>query len=139
MTRTVRSILSKKNASAALKRMFKEKDKEEQTGKKPRKPHRFRSGTVAIRTIKKLQKSTLPILAMAPFQRLIRQIAEEHKAGVRFNKLALDAIRCATEVHMYNVFVRAQELSIHAKRKKVMDRDTYLALKYEGVPEYSGN
>lgn len=37
---------------------------------------RFRPGTVAIREIKRYQKTTEPLLARAPFQRLIKEIAQ---------------------------------------------------------------
>jgi len=40
-----------------------------------KKPHRFRPGTVALREIRKYQKSTDLLLRKLPFQRLVREIA----------------------------------------------------------------
>lgn len=40
-----------------------------------KKPHRFRPGTVALREIRKFQKSTELLLRKLPFQRLVREIA----------------------------------------------------------------
>ena len=41
-----------------------------------RKVHRFRPGTVALREIRRYQKSTDLLLRKLPFQRLVRQIAQ---------------------------------------------------------------
>lgn len=44
-----------------------------------KKPHRFRPGTVAIREIRKYQKSTDLLIRKLPFQRLVRELAHEFK------------------------------------------------------------
>ena len=49
-----------------------------------KKPRRFRPGTVALREIKRFQKSTELLLRKLPFQRLVREIAEEYRAFLRF-------------------------------------------------------
>ena len=49
-----------------------------------KKPHRFRPGTVALREIRKFQKSTELLIRKLPFQRLVREIAQEIKADLRF-------------------------------------------------------
>jgi hypothetical protein len=49
-----------------------------------KKPHRYRPGTVALREIRKYQKSTDLLLRKLPFQRLVREIAQEFKADLRF-------------------------------------------------------
>ena len=40
-----------------------------------KKPHRYRPGTVALREIRRYQKSTELLLWKLPFQRLVREIA----------------------------------------------------------------
>ena len=103
----------------------------------PFKPHRYRPGTVALREIRKSQKSTEPLIAMAPLQRQIRTIAAECSSkDVRFNYVALEAIRVATEEHIINILTRAQRFAIHAKRKRVMDRDVDLAVSCAGTVDY---
>ncbi len=47
-----------------------------------KKPHRFRPGTVALREIRRYQKSTELLLRKLPFQRLVREIAQ-----VRFARM----------------------------------------------------
>ena len=49
-----------------------------------KKPHRYRPGTVALREIRKYQTSTDLLLRKLPFQRLVREIAQEFKADLRF-------------------------------------------------------
>eukprot|EP01024_Parvocaulis_polyphysoides_P016900 TRINITY_DN17486_c1_g1_i3.p4 TRINITY_DN17486_c1_g1~~TRINITY_DN17486_c1_g1_i3.p4 ORF type:complete len:109 (+),score=12.41 TRINITY_DN17486_c1_g1_i3:136-462(+) len=44
-----------------------------------KKPHRYRPGTVALREIRKYQKSTELLIRKLPFQRLVREIAQEFK------------------------------------------------------------
>ena len=52
-----------------------------------KKPHRFRPGTVALRVIRKL-----------PFQRLVREIAQDYKTDLRFQTSAVLALQEASEV-----------------------------------------
>ena len=49
-----------------------------------RKDRRFRPGTVALREIKKYQKSTKTLLPRAPFSRLVRAVAGEIDSDLRF-------------------------------------------------------
>ena len=46
-----------------------------------KKPHRFRPGTVALREIRRYQKSTELLIRKLPFQRLVREIAQDFKVG----------------------------------------------------------
>ena len=56
------------------------------------KPHRWRPGTVALREIKKYQKSTDLLLRKLPFQRLVREIAHEFNNELRFQASSLIAL-----------------------------------------------
>merc|ERR1711933_75118 len=49
-----------------------------------KKPHRYRPGTVALREIRKYQKSTELLIRKLPFQRLVREIAQDFKTDLRF-------------------------------------------------------
>ncbi|KAI0311592.1 histone-fold-containing protein, partial [Amylostereum chailletii] len=44
-----------------------------------KKPHRFRPGTVALREIRRYQKSTELLIRKLPFQRLVPEIAQDFK------------------------------------------------------------
>ncbi len=49
-----------------------------------KKPHRYRPGTVALREIRKYQKSTDLLIRKLPFQRLIREVSQDFKVGTRW-------------------------------------------------------
>ena len=49
-----------------------------------KKPHRYRPGTVALREIRRYKKSTDLLIRKLPFQRLVREIAQDMKANLRF-------------------------------------------------------
>jgi histone H3 len=42
-----------------------------------KKPHRYRPGTVALHEIRRFQKTTELLIRKAPFQRLVREIAQK--------------------------------------------------------------
>lgn len=75
-----------------------------------RKPHRFRSGTVALRDIRRYQKSTEMLIPRMPFQRLVREIAQNRKTNLRFQVPALRALRhsCRTCDHYAERFTVGQ-------------------------------
>ncbi|CAC5390016.1 H2A [Mytilus coruscus] len=52
-----------------------------------KKPHRYRPGTVALREIRRYQKSTELLIRKLPFQRLVREIAQDFKTDLRFRAL----------------------------------------------------
>ena len=47
-------------------------------------PHRHRTGTVALHEIRKFQKSTSLFICTLTLQRIVREIAENRKADFRF-------------------------------------------------------
>ena len=54
-----------------------------------KKPHRYRPGTVALREIRRFQKSTELLIRKLPFQRLVREIAQDFKTDLRFQSQAV--------------------------------------------------
>ncbi|KAI4963347.1 hypothetical protein ZWY2020_015000 [Hordeum vulgare] len=98
-----------------------------------RKPHRFRPGTVALREIRKYQKSVNFLIPFAPFVRLVREITEYYCPRVkRWTPQALLAVQEATEYHLVDIFERAHLCAIHAKRVTVMQKDIQLARRIGG-------
>lgn len=93
-----------------------------------RKPHRFKPGTVALREIKKYQKSCEPLIQALPFQRVVREIAQDFKSeGFRFTKSSISALQEATEAYLVELFGDANLTTFHAKRVTVMPKDIQLA------------
>lgn len=60
---------------------------------KVKKPHRYRPGTCALREIRKYQKSVDLLIRKLPFQRLVREIAQDFKADLRFQNSAILALQ----------------------------------------------
>jgi len=100
--------------------------------KKPRKPHRYRPGTVALREIRRYQKSTECLLRRLPFQRLVREIAQEVKSDLRFQSFALAAMQEACEAHLVSLFEDTNLCAIHAKRVTIFPKDMQLARRIRG-------
>ena len=65
-----------------------------------KKPHRFRPGTVALREIRKYQRSTDLLIRKMPFQRVVREIAQDHKTDLRFQSSAIAALQEAAEAYL---------------------------------------
>lgn len=69
-----------------------------------KKPHRYRPGTVALREIRKYQKSTELLIRKLPFQRLVREIAQDYKTDLRFQSSAVLALQEAAEAYLVGLF-----------------------------------
>ena len=91
-----------------------------------KKPHRYRPGTVALREIRKYQKSTEFLIRKAPFQRLVREITQAHKGDLRFQSSALGASQEASEAYLVGLFEDTNLCAIHAKRVTIMPKDIQL-------------
>ena len=97
-----------------------------------KKPHRYRPGTVAIREIRKYQKSTELLIRKLPFQRLVREVAQEFKYDFRFQSHALMALQEASEAYLTGVFEDSVYCMIHAKRQTLFVKDVQLARRIRG-------
>ena len=58
-----------------------------------RKAHRHRPGTVALREIRRYQKSTDLLIRKAPFQKLVREIVQDFGLELRFQSTAVLALQ----------------------------------------------
>ncbi|EGR29933.1 hypothetical protein IMG5_145880 [Ichthyophthirius multifiliis] len=97
-----------------------------------KKPHKFRPGTVALREIRKYQKTTDLLIRKLPFQRLVRDIALELKNDVRFQSQAILALQEASEAYLVGLFEDTNLCAIHAKRVTIMTKDLHLARRIRG-------
>lgn len=98
-----------------------------------KRPHRFKAGTVALREIRKYQKTTDLLIRKLPFQRLVREVASEHKADVRFQSSSILAIQESLENYLTGLFEDSNRCAIHAKRVTLMARDLHLVNKIKSV------
>ena len=95
-----------------------------------KKPHRYRPGTVALREIRRYQKSTDLLIRKLPFQRLVREIAQEFKIkgekAERFQGSAVLALQEVAEAYLVTLFEDTNLCAIHAKRVTIMPKDIQL-------------
>jgi len=117
-----------------------------------KKPHRYRPGTVALREIRRYQKSTELLIRKLPFQRLVREIAQDFKTDLRFQSAAIGALQVkvlislkkilcyltatlfqeASEAYLVGLFEDTNLCAIHAKRVTIMPKDIQLARRIRG-------
>ena len=104
-----------------------------------RKHYRFRPGTVALKEIRQYQKSTELLIRKLPFQRLVREIANDPlvvprtMAGkLRFQSNAISALQESCEAYLVGLFEDTNLCAIHAKRVTIMPKDIQLARRIRG-------
>ena len=95
-----------------------------------RKPRRFRPGTVALREIRKYQKSTDLLIRKVTFQRLVREICRGFTKTLgyelRFQSLALEALQEGAEAYLVNMFDQCNHICLHSKRVTLQVKDILL-------------
>ena len=97
-----------------------------------KKPDRYRPGALALLEIRRFQKSTELLIRKAPFQRLVREIAQSFKTDLKFQAAAIDALQEASEAYLVGLFEDTNLCAIHAKRVTIMPRDIQLARRIRG-------
>mmetsp|Transcript_75980 Transcript_75980/g.235277 ORF Transcript_75980/g.235277 Transcript_75980/m.235277 type:complete len:137 (-) Transcript_75980:67-477(-) len=97
-----------------------------------KKQHRYKPGTVALREIRKYQKSTELLIRKLPFQRLVREIAQDFKTDLKFQSQAVLALQEAAEAYLVGLFEDTNLCAIHAKRVTIMPKDVQLARRLRG-------
>lgn len=99
-----------------------------------KKPHRYRPGTIALREIRRYQRNTDLLLRKLPFQRLVREIAQDvGKLDTRFQSHALCALQEAAEAFLVALFEDTNLCAIHARRVTIQPRDMVLAKRIRGL------
>ena len=103
-------------------------------GKTPRgnvrRRRRYRPGTVALREIRKFQKSTELLIRKLPFQRLVREVAAELSKtmayDLRFQSTAILALQEGVEAYLVGMFEKVNDIVIHGKRVTIQAKDIQL-------------
>lgn len=97
-----------------------------------KKARRLRPGTAALREIRRYQKSTEFLIRRLPFQRLVREVAQDFKTDLRFQESAVAALQEAAEAYLVGLFDDTQRCAIHAKRITIQPKDLQLARRLRG-------
>lgn len=124
---------SKGGKSSATKKLIKNLGKSTEASKPEatiKKPHRWRPGTVALRQIRKYQKSADLLLPKLSFQRVVREITQERREDTRFTRTALEALQESAEALLVNMFSYSNDTVCHAKRVTLLDKDIRFAVRH---------
>ncbi|KAF9884336.1 centromeric DNA-binding histone H3-like protein cse4 [Aspergillus nanangensis] len=100
--------------------------------------HRYKPGTVALKEIRKYQRSYDLLIAKLPFARLVREVAldilpVERGSELRWQSHAIQALQEAAEAFLVHLFEDTNLCAIHAKRVTIMQKDIQLARRIRGV------
>ena len=93
---------------------------------------RYKPGTVALREIRKIQKSGALLIKKAPFQRAVRSAFASMKTGARFKPSALAAVQEAAEAYATSTLEGAVMLQLHRKRKTLIKKDIEYVRRIKG-------
>lgn len=134
MARTKQTARKSTGGKAPRKQLASKASRKQTTtgGLAIKKPHRFRPGTVALREIRKYQKGTELLIRRLPFQRLVREVAQDFKTDLRFQSSAILALQEASEAYLVGLFEDTNLCAIHAKRVTIMPKDIHLARRIRG-------
>ena len=97
---------------------------------------------VALREIRRYQRSPKNLIKRIPFQKLMREISQEYRicpdgpgtpsVQVRFQSTMIAALQEAAENFIVGLFEDVNLLAIHARHVIIMPRDIHLALCIRG-------
>ena len=93
---------------------------------------RFRPGVMALREIRHYQKSSALLIRKLPFQRLVREIAQDFKMDLRFQSAAILCLQEAAEAYLVGLFEDTNLCAIHARRVTITPKDLQLARRIRG-------
>ncbi|XP_055307628.1 uncharacterized protein LOC129571802 [Sitodiplosis mosellana] len=99
-----------------------------------KRPHRYRPGTVALREIRRYQRSTELLIPKLPFQRLVREIIQQVSPNIQYRVEvgAMAALQEAAENFATGIFEDANLCATHAKRVTITPKDIDLARRIRG-------
>ena len=95
-------------------------------------PHWYRAGMAALHDIHHFQKSTALLIRKLPFQRLVREIAQDFKTDLRFQSVAILCLQEAAEAYLVGLFKDTNLCAIHARRVTIVPKDIQLARRIQG-------
>lgn len=96
---------------------------------------RSKPGVVALREIRRYQKSTDLLIPLAPFARLVREVGADMKTDLRWQSSALAALQEAAEMYTTGLFEDSNLCAIHAKRVTITPKDIQLVRRIRGVKD----
>ena len=100
----------------------------------PIKKRHYQPGTLALREIRRYQKSTDLLIRKAPFIRLVKEILHGKlgRTEIRMQRIAVEALQEAAKYYTTNLFDDANICALHAKRITLQPKDMQLAMRIRG-------
>ena len=95
-------------------------------------PHRYWPGTVALREIRRYQKSTELLIRKLPFQHLVREILQGYGVGYRVTRAMMMALQEAAEAYLVQLLEDSNLCAIHVKHITIQPKDMQLARRIHG-------
>ena len=99
---------------------------------KKEKKKRIQRGMQALKEIQKYQKGAELLIKWLPFQRVVKEIAQQKMEGLRFQSAAVMALQEAGEAFLVGLLEQANLCAIHTRRVTIMPRDIQLARRIRG-------
>jgi len=94
---------------------------------KPRKKYRFKSGTVSLREIKKMQTTTKLLIQHSPFKRIVKEITADFIPDIIYQKSAMEALQEAAEDYIVDIFKSANKQAKYCNRKTITVGDVKMS------------
>ena len=116
-------------ASQKLRAQKKVAQKQQEQAGGVKKSHRYRPGTWALMEIRKYQKSIKFLIRKLPFQRVVREIAQDINLNLRFTADAIFTLQEVSEVFLVNLPEEGNLCTIHWGRITITPRDLNLVMK----------
>ena len=91
------------------------------------KQRKVQRGMQALKEIQKYQKGVDLLIRRVPFSRLVKEIVQKRREGLKLQSLAALALQEASEAFLVELMEKANLCAIHAKRVTIMLRDIQLA------------
>ena len=120
---------ARKDEMGKKRSAFVKKQPRSQTGQATmqQQPHRYWPGTVALREIRRYQKSTELLIHKLPFQRLVHKILQGYGVGYRVTPAMMMALQEAAEAYLVQLLEDSNLCAIHVKRITIQPKDMQLA------------
>ena len=104
---------------------------------KGKKTHRFRPGTVALRDIKKIQKtSNCLLMPKHPFEKYTRSIITEYKSPIKISKGVFIILQYYIEQKIVSILRDSNLAAIHCNRVKLMPNDIEFIISLKSPQHY---
>ena len=117
----------KKSVKTQMKVKQPKKQMEEEKCKR-----RYQPRTLALREIRKYQRSTELLICKLPFMRLVQEIGQQFLTGIKFQGIAVMALQEASEAYLISLLKDSNLCAIHVKHCTIMPKDIQLTCRIWG-------